>query len=246
MLLAVGFVPVPPLLVPAVAAGASHELDACRHHCREVLATLRSCDPARLVVVGDGPSAHYAPGTPGTLAGLGLETADGWVRLPGGPASPQQPLSSVTPSMPLFLVVAAWLLADVGWDGPVDAYALPASSTKDDVHALAERIREDGDDVVLLAVGEGSARLDAKAPGSLDPSAVEWQEAATHALATADLDAILGLDPQQGAAFLATGRAPWQVAAAAAQACDTEWAGALTSAEQPYGVAYLTGTWTRE
>jgi hypothetical protein len=244
VLLAVGFVPVPPLLVPALARGAGDELDACRARSRQVLSVLRDQRPTRLVLVGDGAAAEHVSGDQGSLAPFGLAPPTATVTLPG-PAPAGRHGRATRPAMAPSLAVAAWLLTDAGWDLPVHACTLPATSSKDDVRALAEQLAHDGDDVVLLAVGEGSARLDPQAPGSLDVRAVGWQEGVTRALAHAELDDVLALDPALGSEYLATGRAPWQVAAAMARASGAEWRGTLLADERPYGVAYLTATWTR-
>ncbi|HEY5185852.1 MAG TPA: hypothetical protein VIM19_13305, partial [Actinomycetes bacterium] len=82
-----------------------------------------------------------------------------------------------------------------------------------------------------------------KAPGALDERAGAFEAAVADALGTADRGALAGLDAGLAAALMVSGRAPWQVAAAA-------WTepqppvGRLLAHTQPYGVGYLVATWT--
>ncbi|MGW6508255.1 hypothetical protein ACWGCP_12000, partial [Streptomyces niveus] len=63
MLVSAAVCPCPPLLVPALAAGAAPELDAARDACADALGVLAASRPDRLVVVGPaaGPQdlEHY-------------------------------------------------------------------------------------------------------------------------------------------------------------------------------------------
>lgn len=66
MLVAAAVCPCPPLLVPAVAAGARSELRGTRAACADALGVLAAARPDRLVVVGPaGEAARGAyPGVP--------------------------------------------------------------------------------------------------------------------------------------------------------------------------------------
>jgi hypothetical protein len=65
--------PHPPLLVPAVAAGAADELDELRAACLAAIDQLTAAHPDRLVIIGSGPltGTRYAADTPGTFASYG-------------------------------------------------------------------------------------------------------------------------------------------------------------------------------
>jgi hypothetical protein len=65
--------PHPPLLVPAVATGAAHELDDLRTACLAAIDQLTAVHPDRLVIIGSGPhtGTRYAADTPGTFAPYG-------------------------------------------------------------------------------------------------------------------------------------------------------------------------------
>ncbi len=58
------------------------------------------------------------------------------------------------------------------------------------------------------------------------------------ALAEADTEALLGLDPALSAELMVAGRAPWQVLAGAAEAGGGSWRGDLGYVAAPYGVTY--------
>ena len=92
----------------------------------------------------------------------------------------------------------------------------------------------------LLAMGDGSACRTLKAPGYLDPRAEPFDRAVTKALADADTEALLALDPALAAELMVAGRAPWQVLAGAAGG---RYRGEVLYDEAPYGVQYAVATW---
>ncbi len=99
MLIALAFCPAPPLLVPAVAAGAAGELDGLRQACRDAVGRLLDAGPDRIVVLGPGPvTSAYGPGSGGTLAGFGVSVVAAF----GAPVGPA--------SLPPALTLGAWLL----------------------------------------------------------------------------------------------------------------------------------------
>ena len=90
MLVAAAVCPCPPLLVPAVAAGAAPELDAAREACADALGVLAASRPDRLIVVGPAPGPEelepYPQGAYGTFRGYGVAldvTLDGAAAGPG-------------------------------------------------------------------------------------------------------------------------------------------------------------------
>lgn len=92
---------------------------------------------------------------------------------------------------------------------------------------------------------DGSACRGEKSPGYDDPRALPYDQRVAGALADADLDVLLGLDPVVSAELKAAGRAPWQVLASAARAAGGGWRGELLHDAAPYGVAYFVASWER-
>src|SRR4051812_9044674 len=99
MLVAATVCPHPPVLVPAVAAGAAPDLDALRTTCFDAVRRLTSQD-ADVVVVGAGRTPGAWDGAAGgSLRGFGVDVAF------GGPDR----------VLPLALTIGAFLLDEIGW-----------------------------------------------------------------------------------------------------------------------------------
>lgn len=126
---------------------------------------------------------------------------------------------------------------------------VPWDATLEQVHHLAGTIPTASR---LVVVGDGSACRSEKAPGHLDQRSFGYDEATLGALQAADPRALLDLDPDLGAQLLAIGRAPLQVAAAAAlpSAVDSGPGAAPAyrcdgaTLKDPFGVAYLLARWS--
>ncbi|HEU5035201.1 MAG TPA: hypothetical protein VFT62_10675 [Mycobacteriales bacterium] len=226
MLIAAAVCPHPPLLVPAVAAGAADELADLRAGCVAAVEAVYDARPDLLFVVG---------------ADVGLRAKS---LAPWAPGSPADLAVDVPEALPLPLLIGGWLTrgrprsfvaVDPDLD-PVECAELGA-----DLAGAARR-------VALLVMGDGSARHTEKAPGYVDPRAAAWDEQAHAAFATVDTAWLASIDPAAAAELLVAGRAPWQVlagAAAAAQPPAVSAAAFRGSAEcaAPYGVGYHLATW---
>lgn len=240
MLVAAAVCPCPPLLVPAVAAGAAPELDAAREACADAVGLLAASRPDLLVVVGPADQAArgtYPQGAPGSFAGFGVDLD---VRL--GPA-PADGHAREERALPPSLAVGAWLLERSGWsDAPVEGLGvgepLEAARCADAGRSLGAR----ADRVALLVMGDGSACRTLKAPGYLDERAAAFDEGVASALGTADTRALLELDAELAYELKAAGRAPWQVLAGAAEGAGL--AGRLLYEDAPYGVGYFVAVWS--
>ncbi|GAB3119778.1 class III extradiol dioxygenase subunit B-like domain-containing protein [Streptomyces calidiresistens] len=151
MLVAAAVCPCPPLLVPALAAGAARETEELREACRTALRRLLAADADRLVVVGpaDRPIGAGAPvgdggpapgprvlpaGTPGSFAGFGvpLEVTLGSPERSAAPGHDDAPGADggAAPSvvgLPLAHAVAAFLLGEVTADAGDDPALPPVS-----------------------------------------------------------------------------------------------------------------------
>ncbi|WP_306189835.1 class III extradiol dioxygenase subunit B-like domain-containing protein [Streptomyces sp. MK5] len=243
MLVAAAVCPCPPLLVPAVAAGAAPELDALRAACTDALGVLAAARPDLLMVVGPAERSGRGPhpeGARGSFRGFGVDLD---VRLGGftdtdtrtGPASERE--------LPPSLAVAAWLLERTGWsDAPIEGLGVGEPLAPERCIAAGRDIAARADRVALLVMGDASACRSLKAPGYLDERAEPFDAEVARALGAADVAALSALDAELAYELKAAGRAPWQVLAGAAEGAGLS--GTLLHDSAPYGVGYLVATWS--
>jgi hypothetical protein len=214
--------------------GAAGELAEVRSACAAALGDASAV--GRVVVVGPARQPGRWPGdVAGSLRGFGVDVRAG---------------GRGEPVLPAALTVAAWLL---------DRSKVPTAATSREYLAVAEEadpadcarlgvalgaeLAADPRPTLLVVVGEGSARLSAKAPGALDPRADGVETALVQALAEGDRAVLTGLDAGLAADLMISGRAPWQVAAAAWTDPQPPVARLLAHAV-PYGVGYPVAVWT--
>ncbi|MGW2261541.1 class III extradiol dioxygenase subunit B-like domain-containing protein [Streptomyces sp. NPDC001780] len=250
MLVAAAVCPCPPLLVPAVAAGAAPELDAARTACDGALGVLAAARPDRLIVVGPaerespGPDP-YPEGTRGSFRGFGVPV-DVVLGGPGGADGPDGATGEARPAgrpLPDSLAVAAWLLERVHWSAaPVSGLGVGTSLGTEDCVRAGARLAAGPERVALLVMGDASACRSVKAPGYLDERAAPFDATVARALGAADVAALKALDVRRAAELKAAGRAPWQVLAGAAEGAGLD--GQLLHEDAPYGVGYLVAAWT--
>ncbi|MGN6333914.1 MAG: hypothetical protein ACTHOD_20045 [Motilibacteraceae bacterium] len=234
MLVAAAVCPHPPLLVPQAAAGAAAELDGLRAACDRAVAALLEAEPELVVVVGGGPASREHP----VDAPAGLEPYGPPVRLRAGEGPPGRG------DLPLPLALGRWLVERrPGSPPPLLLHSVAADAPTDECAALGERLAARADRVALLAIGDASARRTDRSPGYVDAAAIPHDDAVAAALADADVDALLALEPAESARLLAAGRAAWQVLAGAAGRI--AWHAELLAHEAPYGVGYLVAAWRR-
>ncbi|HVE63813.1 MAG TPA: class III extradiol dioxygenase subunit B-like domain-containing protein [Mycobacteriales bacterium] len=236
MLVAAAVCPHPPILVPEVAAGAASETATLRAACLDAVRRLQACRPDLLVVVGDADrTGPRAGGEGGSFAGFGVPVG---VTLGDGPTEGDR-----TAQLPLSLCVGAWLLRAAETAGVHRGYGIASSTTSTEAAAVGVSLARQADRVALLVMGDGSARRTDKAPGALHPRAADFDGAVAEALATADCERLLDLDPGYAVELLAAGRAAWQVLAGAGWG--VLWQAELTFDAAPYGVGYFVATWQR-
>jgi len=237
MLVAAAVCPCPPLLVPEVAAGAAPELDAARDACADALGVLAASRPDLLVVLGPAEQSGrgtHPQGTPGSFHGFGVDVA---VRLGAG----EDPESGRI--LPPSLAVAAWLLERTGWsDAPVEGLGVGEPLEAERCAGVGRDIAARAERVALLVMGDASACRTLKAPGYLDERAAPFDAQVARALGTADVAALKALDSGLAYELKASGRAPWQVLAGAADGA--ELAGSLLYEGAPYGVGYVVAAWS--
>ncbi|MET8463455.1 class III extradiol dioxygenase subunit B-like domain-containing protein [Micromonospora zamorensis] len=235
-LVAAAVCPHPPLLVPEVAGSATPELDDLRTACDTAVRRLLAADPDRVVLLGTGPvTGPIRPPATGSLQPWGVD-----LDVPLVPGHPDR--GAV---LPLSLAIGAWLLARHDARPSLSAVQVAADAGLAELSALADEVSATGDRVALLVLGDGSACRGEKSPGYDDPRALPYDQRVAGALADADLDVLLALDPVVSAELKAAGRAPWQVLASAARAAGGGWRGELLHDAAPYGVAYFVASWER-
>jgi len=235
MLVAAAVCPCPPLLVPEVAAGAAPELDAARAACTDALGVLAAARPDLLVVVGPagpGGGGAYPQGATGSFRGFGVDLD---VRLGQGAADGRE--------LPSSLAVGARLLERTGWrDAPIEGLGVEETLTPERCAETGRELADRAARVALLVMGDASACRTVKAPGYLDERAAPFDAAVARALGAADLAAVRALDAGLARELKASGRAPWQILAGAAE--DAALDGALLYEDAPYGVGYLVAAWS--
>jgi hypothetical protein len=237
---AIGFCPQPPLLVPAIAAGAAPELGGLREACAQVVRRLLAGSPESVVVLGSGPrTEEFPPGSAGSFAAYGVGLTVAFLDAPAAPAagsarvprrlhyatSDEQP-EPAAPTLPLPLALGAWLLGDAevpcsGWTVTGEPPAIPPGAA-------------------VLVMGDGSACRSERAPGYVDARAAAYDGAVAAALRAGDPAALRDLDPELGAELLAAGVPAWR----AAGALGGSWSAELLYDAAPYGVGYLAAVWT--
>jgi hypothetical protein len=230
--------PHPPLLVPELAGEAAPELDALRASCRLAVQRLARAvaDGASLVVVGgDAVTRTYGPDSRGTLRRYGLDLSFG-----GGGEE-----------LPLSLSIGRWLLDEYA-DNAIQAVhyqGVAFDAPTEECLRLGRDVARHAERVALLVMGDGSACLNEKAPGYLDPRAEPFDAAVAKAFTHADTAALADLDPETSRELQMAGRAAWQVLAGAVAESDGAagtvriTASELLAYQAPYGVGYLVATW---
>ncbi|MFV2100257.1 class III extradiol dioxygenase subunit B-like domain-containing protein [Micromonospora sp. LOL_024] len=239
-LVAAAVCPHPPLLVPEIAGAAAPELNDLRAACDTAVARLLDSGARTVLLIGAGDrSAEVDLPFRGSLAPWGVPLE---VRLGSHPDR------RAASDLPLSLLVAAWLLGrrpvartgDTGWRMRTVGADEPVETCAD----LGARLGSE-QPWALLVSGDGSACRGEQAPGYADPRAEAYDDGVARALADADTEALLGLDPELSAQLKVAGRAPWQVLSGAVRAAGGDWHGELGYYAAPYGVAYFVASWAR-
>lgn len=148
------------------------------------------------------------------------------------------------PDLPLSQAIGVWLLARHGLaESPAAGQIVSADTPPAECARLGSSYAAEARRVALLVLGDGTACRSPRAPGYLDPRAEPYDAAVAQALAEADPEAVLALDPDLAQDLRCAGRAPWQVLAGAVVADGRRWRGRLYYDDAPYGVAYFVATW---
>ena len=269
MIVAAAICPSPPLLATEL-TGQADILPELRAASAAAVARLLAAAPD--VVVVAGPAETTGPCDPAGRLSLasfapalrqGRPLADNSKKRHAGPAvapsavipSAVAPSAVAAPPLPLALGIGAMLLDDAGYTGPRKLHGIAEGEPAATCLALGRQLAASAPRVALLAVGDGTARRSASAPGYLDERAAPFDDAVERAVRDGDLPAIAALDPVLAAALLAVGRPAWQALAGALSAArrlaDPHPADEGASqplrtevlySDAPLGVAYLVAT----
>ncbi|WP_442933608.1 class III extradiol dioxygenase subunit B-like domain-containing protein [Micromonospora sp. CPCC 206060] len=272
-LVAAAVCPHPPLIVPEIAGSAAGELDDLRAACDAAVARLYDAGARSIVVLGTGErTAHLDPPYRGSFAPWGARVAVEVGRQPGagvadragtpdragtrdragtpdrasvadraGAAEPD----GVAERLPLSLLVGGWLVDRTAPDGPGAGCRMVSVARDEPVERCAALGAGLGASLpwALLVMGDGTACRGEKSPGYADPRAEAYDDRVAAALAGADSDALLDLDPALATELKVAGRSAWQVLAGAVRAAGGAWRGDLSYHAAPYGVAYFVAGW---
>ncbi|PZW03586.1 hypothetical protein SAMN05443287_101331 [Micromonospora phaseoli] len=229
------------MLVPEVAGAAAPELDDLRAACDTAVVRLLDSGARSVLVIGAGDRrADLDFPYRGSFAPWGVPLE---VRLGNHPDG-----RVGTDHLPLSLLIGAWLLGrprTAGTGGM--SWRMTTVGADEPVETCADLGARLGSNQpwALLVTGDGSACRGEQAPGYADPRAEAYDEGVARALADADTEALLGLDPDLSAQLKVAGRAPWQVLAGAVRAAGGGWHGELGYHAAPYGVTYFVANWER-
>jgi hypothetical protein len=227
--------------VAELAGAAVEETTDLRDACRDVAKHLAAAGD-RWLAVGAAPTVTpgmivYREDTCGTFAGFGADVA---VALGG----PTVPVAAPERALPLPVLVAGWLRAQVGAAGDgvqIQTWILPPDTPPDVARRIGEDLAAvDGGPEVLLVLGDGAATHTPRAPGAFDERAAGYDRTVADALAAGDAATLAALDPALDDALLVAGRVPWQVLAGA---LPHPSAARLEHSSAPYGVAYHVAVW---
>jgi hypothetical protein len=237
----VAFCPHPPALLPDVGRGTEVELGELRAACAAAIQRIGALSFDQIGLVATGPcAAIFASPVRASLRRFGIDREVGY-----GSDAP------IATDLPLGLLVGSWLLESLTVTVPVTGYSIASAG-------LADRSTSDSDRdpvidtligaarsarLVLVVLGDGSARRTERAPGFIDERAAAFDDGVLAALTSGDPVALADLDADLGAELLAAGVPAWQAAAAAMQG--GEFDAEVSYFGDPFGVSYPVATWIR-
>lgn len=235
----VAVLPEPPLLVPELATGASTGVRQLRAAVADAAARLAGA-ARRWVAVGSDPGGRrtVGPRARGSFRGFGVDVEIGL-----GPDA----AGAADPCLPLPLLVAGWAAGGTGAAVSVRGELVAPHAPEPDCAALgvaiAAECADDPEPVGLLVLGDGAAVGVGRDPRFVDLAgeAAGFDGTVAAALRAADVDALARLDAGAAESLYATGRAPWQVLAAAT---GPGWRGELLYSAAPHGVTYHVAVWS--
>ncbi len=198
-------------------------------------ARLAGLAPHWVILGTDGGGGQFGPGTAGTFRGYGREVV---VTLGHAGAEPD-------PILPLPVLVAGWIRGQAAPAVTCEARMVDAAMTGSEACEWGRALRIELDSrpspVAVLLVADGSMCLTEKAPGALDPRAVQWESDLAAALDGGDQQFLASLDASACAEMGITDRAAWTILAGLFPDGPARVSDRHDSA--PYGVGYHVGMW---
>ncbi|MDO8730964.1 MAG: hypothetical protein Q7L55_00075 [Actinomycetota bacterium] len=226
MIIGAVFIPSAPLLLADV--DVEGLLDDVRAASIELLSEFLP-DAQQIIAIGSADQTMwFDDGGVGTSKGLG-GVADYAI----GTGSAQ---------LPLPLTIAAFALSAAGADQPTLALSVGKQTTSADRALIAKEVTDRAAEVptLLLVVGDGSATRTEKAPGYIQPDALNFDAVTSAAIAAADFQTLVEIAQEQADRLWCQGLPAWQVAAFAGQHMKQ---GELVLETAPFGVNYLVASW---
>jgi catalytic LigB subunit of aromatic ring-opening dioxygenase len=218
----VAVVPHPPLLVPELSPGSAGPVRAA------CLTAVSRLGDRWLAVGAHDDDLVVEPASAGTFRGYGVD-------VPVNLSTERVPQRG----LPLPALVAGWLREQAGAHS-VRVRLVARTTEPAECERVGKQLAE-SDETSLLVLGDGSNRHGPRSPGSEDERAPGFDERVAHALETADVQALLHLDPKLADELGADGRVPWQVLAG----LGTGWRAELLYSAAPFGVGYHVAVWER-
>jgi hypothetical protein len=213
---AVGFVPSTPLLVPDLAGPVPGEPDVFRAASRDVVEAVLAVEPDRVVVVASCPPPNLNGANPiWDFSGFGL---------------PRPDVLGTRP-LPWQLGLGAWLLDDHGWCGP-----------REYVGALSSAADLGGGRTAYLAVGDGSVYFASQLPDGHEAEREAFDTGAARAVAEGDVALLGKVAEMTNGAIGANGPAAWRYVATAVGDARVATSRLVYDAA-PFGVRYIAGWW---
>jgi hypothetical protein len=216
--------PHPPLLFRELGGRQDPAADL-RAACADVLHGALADEPAAVIVIGGGDEPGSWPGD---------TAAD--VRRFGGTSG------RTGSGLPLSLGVGRRLLDDAGWRGQTELVGLRWRATDDELQPVARDLAVRSEPVLVLLMGEGSARRGEKAPGFLDERSFGFDDAVAAALAHGDAAALRRTDQSLATELMVSGAAVLRLLGMLFP--DGPERAELLWRDDPFGVTYLVSRWS--
>ena len=225
MITAVVFIPAAPLMCPDV--DVESLLADERAVSIELIAELQQ-DAERIIVIGAGTSTTWFED-----GGIGNTRGFGGVS--------HYAIGTGLDELPQSLTVGASVVSATGWAGEVQALVIDADTTIGQRQVLAKEVVANSGDqrTLIVAVGDGSATRTEKAPGYIQPDALDFDAAVVRAIDSVDRNALMAIEQSTADRLWCRGLPTWQVVA---QAIDTAH-GAVVFESSPFGVNYFVASW---
>ncbi|QGK69453.1 hypothetical protein GIY23_07895 [Allosaccharopolyspora coralli] len=232
MIARLAVLPYPPLLVPDLTVRSDSRLEHLRGACLRAVTSVTESATEWVAVGVDGFRAGvYGPRSGGTFAGYGVPV----------PVSLEHGVPT-EPGLPLPGLIAGWFREQAG-AARVTVHVLDADAGEDEIARLAHRVVA-GPAVGVLVLSEGSRRRNERSPRPPHPDAAAVDARLAAALATADTNALHGLEPSILSDVGVDTVPALRFLATAADASGHDWRPELLYDDTPFGISYHVALWS--